>query len=465
MNETDTLTWSINAPQHLTEHQLNQINDFVALKSSCYIWNIQKLTFLRSMGSLHFGNAIEDLWFATNIIFQISKMYPDWIISIKDDDGEFLLIEASDHINDAYDPSNTEHRVWLKNGTIHLIPLEYDVESVHSALKIVRDPRFKTEFPELAQSEIEKKLSKFNTGKLPYSNIHLKTVQGLHPNVAKVLTSKPEYISNITHAFMEYIQIKINLEQLKTNISNNNISSQPQAGCSVTKRLKFTRLLYAQLVSVKLPLDEFNNDQDNLGMKLNIGYNIILHDNYTEINEILENPEDISEADLNIDDDDDRWMYISEESFPKQSTSNSDENDLNLNEAEREQFMKFEQLRSQFDQFSERKSDVRGVLPTDLNDSDDESSDSDLEPINLDADLYFKLLDGSCLANDTSQAEITEENCDAAIDAELRSKLEDMELLDDDQLDINLVKNIMESINMQEGAPGPSTTLFGDLRL
>ena len=49
---------------------------------------------------------------------------PDISISVNDNDGQFLLIEAADYLPDWLGPENASNRVWLRQGQIITIPLD-----------------------------------------------------------------------------------------------------------------------------------------------------------------------------------------------------------------------------------------------------------------------------------------------------------------------------------------------------
>jgi SGT1 protein len=91
----DTLKWRIHGKEP-SDHHRSLINAIVSEKD--YIWNVDCFNFAMT-GSLTFGNCIQDLWFATYLLSRISKVLPDCAISVTDDDGEFLLIEASEYLS------------------------------------------------------------------------------------------------------------------------------------------------------------------------------------------------------------------------------------------------------------------------------------------------------------------------------------------------------------------------------
>ena len=110
---------------------------FIESISKNYIWNegemnLQTFDVLNDAdpsiqcvsGSTSFGDNIEDEWFIVYILFELSKKFPDVAIRTIDSDGQFLLVEAAAEIPDWIDPDNSVNRVWIKNGVLHIIPLD-----------------------------------------------------------------------------------------------------------------------------------------------------------------------------------------------------------------------------------------------------------------------------------------------------------------------------------------------------
>lgn len=46
-------------------------------------------------GCMQYGDSVEEEWFATTLLFKITKAFPSILARVWDDDGEFLLIEAA----------------------------------------------------------------------------------------------------------------------------------------------------------------------------------------------------------------------------------------------------------------------------------------------------------------------------------------------------------------------------------
>lgn len=62
-------------------------------------------------GVLHYGDNIEDEWFLTFLLHQVSLKFPDMVIRVIDSDGEFLLIEAANFLPSWADPDTCDKRV------------------------------------------------------------------------------------------------------------------------------------------------------------------------------------------------------------------------------------------------------------------------------------------------------------------------------------------------------------------
>ena len=76
------------------------------------------------IGKTRLGDSVDDEWFIVYILMQISTKFYGVAISVKDSDGEFLLIEAAEYIPTWLGPGNSANRVWLRGGKVHLIPFE-----------------------------------------------------------------------------------------------------------------------------------------------------------------------------------------------------------------------------------------------------------------------------------------------------------------------------------------------------
>ncbi len=72
-------------------------------------------------GRLHFGDNIEDEWFTIALIFRLTSLL-DVVATVRDADGEILLIEAAENLPAwAQEPELSDGRVFVYKGEVHLM--------------------------------------------------------------------------------------------------------------------------------------------------------------------------------------------------------------------------------------------------------------------------------------------------------------------------------------------------------
>jgi SGT1 protein len=459
----DTLKWRIHGKEP-SDHHRSLINAIVFEKD--YIWNVDCFNFAMT-GSLTIGNCIQDLWFATYLLLRISTVLPDCAITVTDDDGEFLLIEASKYLSE-FQPENVENRVWIHVGKLHIIPLCFAVDSVPKALDMVKDDSITTLAPQEVHQAALARTLEFEASS--FTNIHSQNVM-LPRAIAHILDYEESLITPIAHAFMEYCQIRLNLETLKNPSKEAQSCPEPSL---VKYNVKFTRLVYAQLMSVDL--DSKINKEYDLGKKIKLGFNLC-HSSSAS-NDFADTVKQIMELTVaatypEISDDSDKWMYMDNEELDRLNTcanlsisddesgldsDSSDEDETpKLNKQEREQMEKVGSLMSSFEKFSSIESDTRGII-----EEGDESPSEDDEPIEFDADVFMQALSANPhVETQNSEYDDEQEQTDAELHMNLKSGFEEVEREVD--VETNLIKNILASMEMQQGGPGPSTTLFNNL--
>jgi hypothetical protein len=133
-------------------HLRRSILNFALELSKNHIYNREpfNLNLVRKNGNsllqgiLFYGESGDDEWYVVRLLWEISKHFPSIAIHIEDNDGEFLLIEASEEIPAWIRPENARNRVWLRNAQIIILdsasstqPLEDEQLSLYSALAMV----------------------------------------------------------------------------------------------------------------------------------------------------------------------------------------------------------------------------------------------------------------------------------------------------------------------------------------
>lgn len=74
-------------------------------------------------GTVEFGDNLEDEWFITWLLQQLTLRIPGTAARVWDNDGEFLLIEAAYALPRWLKPETSINRVWLAGGQLHIVPL------------------------------------------------------------------------------------------------------------------------------------------------------------------------------------------------------------------------------------------------------------------------------------------------------------------------------------------------------
>ena len=87
-------------------------------------------------GSFRYGDCVDDEWYFVYLIQKFGKIHKNLSISVCDSDGQFLLIEAADHIPDWIGPDNCHNRVWLKDGDVHIIPYDEPGRTSDGGIKL-----------------------------------------------------------------------------------------------------------------------------------------------------------------------------------------------------------------------------------------------------------------------------------------------------------------------------------------
>ena len=73
-------------------------------------------------GRMSFGESIDDEWFAVGLLLQLSAEQRDASITVRDADGELLLIEAAYCLPRWLTPEIALNRVFLRHGEVKLVP-------------------------------------------------------------------------------------------------------------------------------------------------------------------------------------------------------------------------------------------------------------------------------------------------------------------------------------------------------
>ena len=118
-----------NSNEKTLEHYLKECLVFVFQKTGNHIWQnesfnlhvVNNCSVPHLSGSTNFGDSIDDEWLIVYLLQKITEAFPELIAYVQDTDGQFLLIEAAEHIPKWLTPDTSENRVFLSCGEMHIL--------------------------------------------------------------------------------------------------------------------------------------------------------------------------------------------------------------------------------------------------------------------------------------------------------------------------------------------------------
>ncbi|KAL8710460.1 MAG: hypothetical protein Q9220_004892 [cf. Caloplaca sp. 1 TL-2023] len=295
-------------------------------------------------GHTNYGDAIEDEWLVVFLLRELSKQFSQCWIRVVDADGEFLLVEAADALPKWLNPEVAEHRVWINDGHLFIIPKSpKDPKALQGALKLSDALSFIQDRPSHLLHDRTLELEAFHRlRKYPAQikhNLHHAFIS-IPRTLAHVLHQNSAYISPAVEAF--YLRDPIALRPLQS-LKLPKLSFPPNDFVTVSTR--FTKVGFAQVrgqvfdvppawrASNPASSDSFNQPLDEMGMKVTCGFEMLLSDpqnvDKKSVREIQLILEDVStgEDDLPSNEeisqwekiqDDEGWLDINFDDFDKE---------------------------------------------------------------------------------------------------------------------------------------------------
>ncbi|KAH9054175.1 SGT1-domain-containing protein [Lactarius vividus] len=252
-------------------------------------------------GWMRVGDSIDDEWCVVWLLREVSEKW-DCAISVRDSDGEFLLIEAADDLPSWVTPSVVENRVWIYRSHLHLIPLSHvsphsskrrsvsfasddnddlvttdEFLDISDAVKLVRDTTTSTRaHPQIEQTVWQRVARRVPASHNLQRHVH-KAKAYLPVDIAKALSVNSALVQKAVEVFYTRDAVQLRAVHKMTRFS-------PQPCLLRTVRL--TRTAYAQLVGQKFyPPKVFGRWSEkegtpewrwkDLGMKIACGFEML----------------------------------------------------------------------------------------------------------------------------------------------------------------------------------------------
>jgi hypothetical protein len=435
INQMDIVTYKLHFTQNKNKKEkLEKLKKESTLIINDYIW--QEEPFQLELhtsenyfeGKTKYRDNIDDEWFIVFVLLELSKLNEDIACQIEDSDGQFLLIESEQHIPEWINPENSQNRVFIHKGRIHIIPIspsdpsEIDQFtntqtnlSISSAISILNS-NVKTE----ASKEIQMSILK----RIPEKDHH--HVRCFIPKkVAQFLQFNPQLVSKAVNSFFyrtpDTMKCLSNFKLFKDDY--------------IMHRVTFTRCLFAQLKNPPFQLPRSMNNLPPkyhkdylayfLGYRLTCGFEMHFNENLTLLKEMETNINKISfqESKTFPPDDSEEWLNIYNEASEKITNKEKLGDDI-VNKMK--QFF---------------------------------SSESSIDGIEFEKDSKLKNM------LNMDDEEITPEMKEYmnAMDQELK----EYGLIDNenDDIDLNLLQNMLEGFKSESGDAGPISNLFKQMGL
>ncbi|KAG8953323.1 hypothetical protein FRC04_002733 [Tulasnella sp. 424] len=245
---------------------------------------------LRLEGTMRVGDAVDDE-------------------CVYDNDGEFLLIEAAQHLPNWVTPENAENRVWIYQSNLHLVPLEHisppsassktsrrklprhedadtekdvpdeaDFITIEHALRLIRDTDIDTKATDQIQGAIRRRIRGYpNTLK---QHVH-RTRAYLPEDIVLALSQDPALIQKAVEAFYTRDALQLRVVSKMSRFPPNTSKYAP---------VTMTRTAYAQLMGQKFhPPKVFGRWTESegtaewrwkdIGMKVACGFEMLYSEN------------------------------------------------------------------------------------------------------------------------------------------------------------------------------------------
>eukprot|EP00741_Cyanophora_paradoxa_P006095 tig00000983_g5910.t1 len=196
-------------------------------------------------GYCRYGDNIEDEWFIVYLLLELTRRFRDLTARVFDSDGEFLLIESALAIPKWMQPQNSENRVFLRGGEVHIVPMPRTPgeiallpvqPSLEQGLAAVRSAAVDTRASEAVQEAVRARVRGHPERGLRESCHRAACV--LPADVALALARRPHLVAHATRAFCER-----DLAAMRDCARMERFPPEPSARL----RVRFTRCLYAQL--------------------------------------------------------------------------------------------------------------------------------------------------------------------------------------------------------------------------
>eukprot|EP00038_Savillea_parva_P012957 m.208038 g.208038 ORF g.208038 m.208038 type:complete len:760 (-) comp24002_c0_seq1:88-2367(-) len=235
-------------------------------------------------GRTHFGDNIEDEWVIVHLVQRITLMLDGAVATVRDADGEFLLVEVADHLPAWVNPETAINRVFLHQGAVHLVPpptspaqigvYPVGTPSLDEAVPLVRS-NHETVAPPNVAAAIAQRLGQYPN--LMHASVHWARCD-IPAQLGAALAKDPSLVAPAVAAFYERDPI---------DMKHCGAMTRFPPSTRVPVSVRFTRCLYAMLAQQRFESARVFGAPPragtsafrahDLGAKLALGFEILAH--------------------------------------------------------------------------------------------------------------------------------------------------------------------------------------------
>lgn len=205
----------------------------------------------RLEGTSRVGDSIDDEYLILHLLMRISLNWPELVIAARDNDGEFMLVEAAAELPKWLEPEVAENRLWIRGGKLCVVPLAVKTPgsevllSEDDAVKAVRAGVRDVEASQAVQRVIDARLQPYTRGS-DFSGHHHTSLVWLTCKVARALAANPQLAQRAAEAFYTRDPQQIR-DAARSSTFSPTTSTADGDRASVLVPLTLTRTAYAQL--------------------------------------------------------------------------------------------------------------------------------------------------------------------------------------------------------------------------
>ncbi|KAI9031173.1 SGT1 protein-domain-containing protein [Hyaloraphidium curvatum] len=198
-------------------------------------------------GRTRVGDCVEDEWLIVWLLFELSKRFDGTVATVRDYDGEFLLIEAAAVLPAWVEPEAAENRVLIHAGRLHLIrPPRAPKEvgrypsgklELPAAIGHVLDGTLDTLAPAEVEAAVQQRISGYPAAVA--ENVH-RARCFVPRRIAEILARNPQLVAPAVETF--YTRDPISMRAASK-------LERFDPATSVPVTVRFSRMTYAMLVS------------------------------------------------------------------------------------------------------------------------------------------------------------------------------------------------------------------------